>query len=110
MTRVTLSVLPHRHSLPTCVSSRMRSTILYNFRLPPEAVNKAFYVDDGVTGADSAITHQHELHSLFSLAGFLLRKWNSSESTVLDQIDSELRDSQCICQITEPEAWNAMHL
>ena len=72
-----------------------------------------------MTGADSieeAITLQHELHSLFSLAGFLLRKWNSSESTVLDQIDSELRDSQCIRQITEPEVsytktlgieWNA---
>ena len=109
MTRVTFGVAASSFIANMCVKQNALNHTL-QFPLAARAVNKAFYVDDGVTGADSAITHQHELHSLFSLAGFLLRKWNSSESTVLDQIDSELRDSQCICQITEPEAWNAMHL
>ena len=85
-------MLQHRHSLPTCVKQNALNHTL-QFPLAAKAVNEAFYVDDGITGADSieeTITLQHELHSLFSLAGFLLRKWNSSESTVLDQIDSEL--------------------
>ena len=84
-----------------------------------KAVMEAFYVDDGITRADSiegAVTLQRELHCLFSKAGFLLRKWNSSELKVLDQIDPELRDSQCLRQLSEPEVsytktlgveWNA---
>lgn len=54
--------------------------------LAAKAVSDVFYVDDGVTGADSvkgAIELYRQLQSLFSIAGFLLRKWNSSEPTVL---------------------------
>ena len=41
-----------------------------------------FYVDDGLTGADSiqdAIELRNQLQELFMKGGFLLRKWNSSE-------------------------------
>ena len=55
------------------------------------------YVDDGLSGADSveeAIKLQQQLQDLFSRAGFLLCKWNSSESTVLQHIPSDLQDAQ----------------
>ena len=53
-------------------------------------------MDDGLTGADSeqeAIELQKQLQSLF-LQGFLLRKWNSSESNVLKHLPSNLKDCQ----------------
>ena len=55
--------------------------------------------------------------SLFSSAGFLLRKWNSSDPRVLQQIEPELRDTRAIRHISDPEAsytktlgveWNAV--
>ena len=52
------------------------------FPLAAKAVEESFYVDDGLTGADSkdgAIQLQRELQTLFRSGGFLLRKWNSSE-------------------------------
>ena len=60
-------------------------------------VETSFYVDDCLSGADSAeeaIILQRQLHNLFTKGGFLLRKWDSNDATVLDSISSELRDSQ----------------
>jgi hypothetical protein len=62
-------------------------------------VAESFYVDDGLTGADSeqeAIELQKQLQSLFSRGGFLLRKWNSSESNVLKRLPmyTDLNDCQ----------------
>ena len=57
-----------------------------------KAVNESFYVDDGLTRADTvqgAIRLQREFQSLFSHAGFLLWKWNTSDSMVLQHIPSE---------------------
>ncbi len=62
-----------------------------------EVVKKSFYVDDGLTGADSvqeAIELQGQLQDLFSKGGFLLRKWNSSNSTVLNHVPSDLKECQ----------------
>ena len=62
----------------------------------PQAANvlkKSFYVDDGLTGADSvqeAIELQGELQDLFSKGGFLLRKWNSSNPSVLQHLSTDL--------------------
>ena len=59
------------------------------------AVEKSFYVDDGLTGANSieeAVELQMELQELFSQGNFLLRKWNSNRPAVLQHIPSELRD------------------
>ena len=53
------------------------------------AVKTSFYVDDGLTGADSvkeAIQLQGQLQELFSRGGFLLRKWNSHEALVLQHV------------------------
>ena len=50
-----------------------------DFAMAVDVVNRAFYVDDGLTGADSteeAIKLQRQLQDLFSHGGFLLRKWN----------------------------------
>ena len=60
-------------------------------------VERSFYVDDYLGGADSperAISLQDEMQSLFQSGGFLLRKWNSNDSKVLDSIAPELRDSR----------------
>ena len=53
--------------------------------LAAQAVEKSFYVDDCLTGADTvqdAIELQEQLQELFHKGGFLLRKWNTSKPTV----------------------------
>ena len=53
-----------------------------DYPLAVDAVNRAFYVDDGLTGTDSteeAIELQRQLQDLFSHGGFLLCKWNSND-------------------------------
>ena len=75
-----------------------------NYPLVIDAVNRAFYVDDGLTGADStkeAIELQRQLQDLFSHGGFLLHKWNSNDQVVLQHISPELRDSQSMYTIPE---------
>ena len=72
------------------------------------AVEKSFYVDDGLTGADSieeAIQLQKQLQELFSRGGFTLRKWNSSEAMVLQHVEPELRDSQALQAIPDPDEY-----
>ena len=64
--------------------------------IPWSAVEDSFYVDDGLIGADSveeAIELQ-QLQGLFSCTGFLLCKWNSSDSLVLQHIPLDLQDVQ----------------
>ena len=105
MKRITFGVSASAFIANMCVKHNALTHAMH-YPLAAKAVREAFYVDDGVTGADSvqeAIKLQRELHSLFSIAGFLLRKWSSSELTVLDHIDPELRDNQFIHQISEPE-------
>ena len=49
------------------------------FPLAAETVDKSFYIDDYLSGADSVndtIELQSQLQSLFSEGGFLLRKVN----------------------------------
>ncbi len=61
-----------------------------------QAVKNSFYVDDGLTGADSvdqAIQLQGQLQESFMKGGFLLRKWNSSDPTVLENVTPELKDT-----------------
>ena len=61
------------------------------FSLAAKAVKESFYVDDGLTGADSvelAIHTRKELQELFQKGCFTLRKWNSS---VLKTIPSDLK-------------------
>ena len=67
-----------------------------DYPLASKAVHQNFYVDDGLTGADSiseAIVLQTQLQELFAKAEFLLRKWNTSILEVLEHISAELHDS-----------------
>ena len=69
------------------------------YPLAKKVVDESFYVDDGLTGADTvdeAVKLHNQLHSLFNEGRFLLRKWNSSDPTVLRYIKPELRDLQPI--------------
>ena len=94
MTRVAFGVSASSLLANMCVKQNSLDHAA-GYPLASKAVDDSFYVDDGLTGADSiesAIRLQKELQSLFSCAGFLLRKWNSSEATVLEQIPTELKD------------------
>ncbi|MCG8621516.1 MAG: hypothetical protein MJE68_05890, partial [Proteobacteria bacterium] len=58
-----------------------------------KAVEDSFYVDGSITGADSneeTIEMHRQSQNLFEQSGLLLRKWNSSEATVLEHIDRSL--------------------
>ena len=60
-----------------------------------------------MTGADdpnSALILQQQLAGLFARGSFLLRKWNSSDPSVLEKIPQELRDTnhtQTISEVNE---------
>ena len=59
--------------------------------------HKCSYVDDCLTGAadtNSALLLQQQLTELFSRGGFILRKCNSNDPVVLQEIPEELRDSR----------------
>ena len=69
---------------------------LSKYPLAAAVVEKAFYVDDCLTGAETpeeAIRLRIELQELFSEAQFILRKWNSSSPVVLQSIPSDLRET-----------------
>ena len=80
-----------------------------NFPLAAKAVCDSFYVDDGLTGADSvdqAVELYRQLQSLFTKGGFLLRKWNSSKLEVLRHIDTELQEQRSIHTISDPDEYS----
>ena len=64
----------------------------------PEAaalVWEDFYVDGLLTGAESAqhaIVLRHQLNTLLEKASMILRKWHSSNQTVLSTIPDELKE------------------
>ena len=58
-----------------------------------QVVLNSFYMDDGLTGADSiedAVESRKELQELFNLGGFTLRQWNASEQRMLASIPDDL--------------------
>ena len=60
-----------------------------------EVVHKSFYVNDCLTGASdskSVLLLQQQLTALFSCDGFVLRKRNSNDTSVLE-ISEDLKDS-----------------
>ena len=98
MTRVTFGVSASSFVANMCVK---QNAVNHASRYPlaKKVVDESFYVDDGLTGADSvdeAVELHNQLQSLFSEGGFLLRKWNSSDPIVLQHIKPELRDVQPI--------------
>ena len=107
MTRVTFGVSSSSFIANVCVK---QNALDYAMEYPNAAkvVCESFYVDDCLTGSDTpegAIKLHHELMALFDKGGFLLRKWNSSDPSVLRQIDPILQDAQCTLSISNPESY-----
>jgi len=75
------------------------------FPLAAETVDKSLYINDCLSGADSvndAIELQSQLRGLFSEGGFPLRKRNSSEPAVFEQLPPELNDIQSTHSFPDP--------
>ena len=76
MTRVTFGVSASSFAANMAVKQNANDFAL-DYPQTVDAVNNSFYVDDGLTGADSpkeAIDLHEQLQTLFSKGGFLLRK------------------------------------
>ena len=96
MTRVTFGVSASSFAANMVVKQNA-TDFATEFPNAARVVDASFYVDDCLTGADSiaeAIDLHTQLHNLFSKGGFLLRKWNSSDSEVIKQIPLDLREVQ----------------
>lgn len=103
MTRVTFRVSASPFAANMAVRQNTMDYVT-EFPLATEAVLRSFYVDDGLTGASSiseAVELQNQPQSLFAKGGFLLRKWNSSCPSVIEQIPPELRDIENVLSIKE---------
>ena len=78
------------------------------FPTAADVVQSCFYVDDCLTGAEdpaSALHLQRQLTELLARGGFVLRKWNSSDPSVLQAIPEELRDTNSIQAISEDNGY-----
>ena len=76
MTRVTFGVSASSFAANMAVKQNALDHAM-EYPLAANSVNTSFYVDDGLTGADSiqdAIELQRQLQDLFAKGGFLLRK------------------------------------
>ncbi len=107
MTRITFGVSASSFIANMCLK---QNAFEYALEYPKAArvVERSFYVDDCLTGSDSiqgAIELQRELQGLFNKGGFLLRKWNSNEPSVLQHIKPELRDAQCTLSLSNPDEY-----
>ena len=103
MTRVTFGV-----SASSFIANMSVMDYAMEFPLAFSAVKDNFYVDDGLTGANSveeAIKLYEQLYCLFSNADLLLHKWNSSEPQVLERVPSDHKDARSVCQISDTEAY-----
>ena len=72
------------------------------YPLAASTVERSFYVDDCLTGADSveeAITLQRQLQELFLKGGFLPRKWTASNPSALSHLPDELMATQSLCPL-----------
>ena len=101
MTRVTFGVAASSYAANMAIKQNAED-FASEFPTAAKVVEEAFYVDDGLTGADSpeeAIYLQQELQQLFACGGFTLRKWNCSNPTVLKSIPEELRDPRPQCTL-----------
>jgi hypothetical protein len=103
MTRITFGVSASSFAANMAVCQNAINNAS-EFPQAAESVLKSFYVDDGLTGADSVdegINLQQQLQKLFAKGGFLLRKWNSNIPSVINQVPPELRDSNDVLSITD---------
>ena len=93
-------------SQPTCPLNALE--LVDQYPLAARAVQEEFYNEDGLTGADSvegAIELQRQLQELFSKGGFQLRKWNSSNPTVIKHILQEIKRTLSSHTIPDPDQY-----
>ena len=93
MKRVTFGVSSSSFVANMCLKQNAKD-FQKEFPLGVMAVERSFYVDDGLTGADdikTAVRTQKELQELFKKGGFTLHKWNSNDPKVFKHIDPKLR-------------------
>ena len=96
MTRVTFGVSASSFAANMAVKQNALDHAM-KYPLAARSVDNSFYVDDGLTGADSiqeAIQLQQQLQELFSKGGFLLRKWNSSDPQAIQHLPAELKHTK----------------
>ena len=107
MTRLTFAVSASSFAVNMAVK---QNDINFAKEYPKAAsiVPISFYVDAGLTGEDldeKARKLQNQLQALFARAGFLLRKWMSSEPDVLRHLEPHLLEKQPYQDITELHAF-----
>ena len=103
MTRVTFGVSASCFAANMAVKKNAQE-FSSTYPLAAKVAQENFYVDDGLSGADGidqAIHLRMELQQLFNQGGFTLRKWNSSEKSVLGAIPPELRESDEVLAISD---------
>ena len=101
MMRITFGVSASSFIANKCVKQNASDYAL-EYPLAAQAVRDSFYVDDGLTGADSigaAIELQQQLQNLFD------KGWNSSEAAVVQSIDPDLRDQQFLHTFSESDKY-----
>ena len=103
MKRVTFGVAASSYAANMAVKQNAID-LAQEYPAAAKAVHQSFYVDDGLTGADSldeAVVLQKELQALFDRGGFTLRKWNSSNPAALQHVPADLKESHSLCALPE---------
>ena len=103
MTRVTFGISASCFAANMAIKKNAQE-FSSTYPLAAKVAQENFYVDDGLSGADGIDQAMHlrmELQQLFNQGGFTLRKWNSSEKSVLDAIPPELRESDEVLAISD---------
>ena len=108
MTRVTFGVCASSFAANMAVKQNAMDHSL-KYPTASQVVYTSFYVDDCLTGAadpDSTLLLQQQLTELFALGGFVLRKWNSNDPSVLEKIPEDLSDSQVVQAFPETNEYS----
>jgi hypothetical protein len=71
------------------------------FPVATAAVEKSFYVDDGLNWCWRSNWPPTWTSEGFSRGGFNLRKWSCSNPTVLDTIPDDLKEKHSVCTLPE---------
>ena len=109
MTRVTFGVSASSFAANMAVKQNATDHA-DDFPLAEEVVDKSFYVDDCLTGAsdsNSALHLQQQLTKLLSCGGFVLRKWNSNDPSILKESPEDLIHVKYISSLktSTPRPW-----
>ena len=107
MTRIIFGVSASPFAAKMAVKQNA-TDLAVRYPLAVDAVNKFFYVDGCLSGADTvsdAIEMQTQLQNLLEEGGFILHKWNSSEKAVLEHVSSDLIDDQSVQLLTDPQQY-----